>query len=396
VIRANAPQLVPEITDEMLTRGAHDEDHLRLMRELGLASAMLVPLRARNRTIGALSLISSDPERRYDTDSLLLALSLAGRCAIAIDNARLYRHAREAERTSAESLALIDTVFAKAPIGLAYFDCGLRYVRVNETMAQINGLTVEEHLGHTVDEVLPGLDPRVVRGLRRVLERGEPIIDMEVSGETPAAPGDERHWLASYYPVRGPDGETLGLGAVVTDITERKRAERERGELLAQLAAMARTDPLTSLPNRRVWQEQLPRELARAERDQEPVCVAVVDLDHFKRFNDTYGHQEGDRLLSEAAAAWRSELREVDLLTRLGGEEFAVVLPRCRVEEAREVIDRLRAATPAGETCSAGIAEWDGSEPPSALFARADTALYAAKDGGRNQTVALDQTSRNA
>ncbi len=388
VIRANAPELLPQITNEMLAASARDGEHLRMLRELGLESAMVVPLRARNRTIGALSFVVSEAGRRYDADTLRLATALAGRCAIAIDNARLYRHAREAERRSAESLALIDTLFAKAPIGLAYFDRDLRFVRVNDRLAEMNGVPAEDHLGRTVDEVLPDMDSAMVRGLRRVLEHGEPVIDVEVEGQTPAAPGQERHWLASYYPVRDADGETLGLGAVVNEITERKLAERERNELLGQLAAMARTDPLTSLPNRRVWQEQLPRELARAERDEEPVCIAIVDLDHFKRFNDAHGHQEGDRLLAEAAAAWREELREVDLLARLGGEEFAVLLPRCGIAEAIEVIDRLRDATPADQTCSAGIAEWDGYEPPPALFARADDALYAAKEAGRNRTAA--------
>jgi diguanylate cyclase (GGDEF)-like protein/PAS domain S-box-containing protein len=388
VIRSNAPELTPQVTDEMLAVSARDGEHLRILRAVGLESAMVVPLRARNRTIGALSFVSSAPARRYDADTLRLATALAGRCAIAIDNARLYRQAREAERRSAESLALIDTLFAKAPIGLAYFDCDLRFVRVNDRLAEMNGVPAEDHLGRTVLEVLPDMDSAMVRGLRRVLDHGEPVIDMEINGETPAAPGQERHWLASYYPVRDADGETLGLGAVVNEITERKRGERERNDLLGQLAAMARTDPLTSLPNRRVWQEELPRELARAERDDEPLCIAVVDLDHFKRFNDAHGHQEGDRLLAEAAAAWREELREVDLLARLGGEEFGVVLPHCRLDEAREVIDRLRHATPAGETCSAGIAEWDGYELPSALFARADDALYSAKEAGRDRTTA--------
>jgi diguanylate cyclase (GGDEF)-like protein len=117
------------------------------------------------------------------------------------------------------------------------------------------------------------------------------------------------------------------------------------------------------------------------------VCVALLDLDHFKAFNDRRGHQAGDRFLREAAAGWRGALREVDLLARYGGEEFGVILPGCRPDEAAEIVDRLRALTPEGETTSAGVAVWDGAEPADALVARADRALYRAKRGGRDVTV---------
>ncbi|MDX6643923.1 MAG: hypothetical protein QOD76_1885, partial [Solirubrobacteraceae bacterium] len=152
----------------------------------------------------------------------------------------------------------------------------------------------------------------------------------------------------------------------------------ERADLLARLEAVARTDDLTGLANRRAWEEELPRELARAKRDDRPLCVAMVDLDRFKEFNDEHGHQAGDRLLKQLASVWREELRPTDVLARYGGEEFVLLLPNCPLEEAREVIDRLRSTIPAEETCSAGIATWDGRESPEALVRRADTALYAA------------------
>src|SRR5204862_7625036 len=140
---------------------------------------------------------------------------------------------------------------------------------------------------------------------------------------------------------------------------------------------MAATDPLTGLPNRRMLDAGLA--LALAADDGTGVCVAMLDLDHFKRFNDIHGHQAGDRVLKEAAAAWRGHMRPGDVLARWGGEEFAVLLPACGAEGARLAVERLRAALPAGQTCSAGIAEWDRAETPSALVYRADTALYAAK-----------------
>ena len=162
----------------------------------------------------------------------------------------------------------------------------------------------------------------------------------------------------------------------------------DRARLLAQLQATARTDDLTGLPNRRAWEEQLPRELARAARDSRPVCVAMLDLDRFKAFNDDRGHQAGDRLLKQAAAAWATQLRSSDMLARYGGEEFSVLLPGCALEGAQVLVERLRAAMPDGETVSAGIACWDEIESADEFVGRADAALYAAKREGRDCLVA--------
>jgi diguanylate cyclase (GGDEF)-like protein len=162
----------------------------------------------------------------------------------------------------------------------------------------------------------------------------------------------------------------------------------ERAALEGELERAARMDALTGLSNRRVWEEELPRELARAERYGQPLSVALLDFDRFKLLNDRRGHQEGDRLLRGAAARWARELRDVDLLARYGGEEFAVLLPHSTPAEAYETIERVRAATPAGQTCSAGVATWDGRESEQSLVARADRALYEAKARGRDRTIA--------
>jgi diguanylate cyclase (GGDEF)-like protein/PAS domain S-box-containing protein len=161
----------------------------------------------------------------------------------------------------------------------------------------------------------------------------------------------------------------------------------ERAALLDRLGRMARTDDLTGLPNRRAWDSEISREIARARRQGSAVTVAMVDLDHFKTYNDANGHLAGDRLLKEAAGSWRSVLRETDLIARYGGEEFAIALPGCGEEEAQRLIERLRAVTPGDESCSAGIASWDGSEHAEQLLGRADRALYEAKQAGRNRTV---------
>jgi len=140
----------------------------------------------------------------------------------------------------------------------------------------------------------------------------------------------------------------------------------DRDALLVRLNEQAHEDELTSLPNRRAWEEQLPVELARAARDDVPCSMALLDLDRFKQFNDTYGHQAGDELLHAAALAWRAELRPTDFLARYGGEEFAIILPGCDIAEATAVLKRVAAAVPRGETCSIGVARWDGSELPQA------------------------------
>jgi GGDEF domain-containing protein len=109
-----------------------------------------------------------------------------------------------------------------------------------------------------------------------------------------------------------------------------------RAELQADLENTARTDPLTRLPNRRAWEEQLPRELGRAGRYEHKLTVAVLDIDHFKAFNDAFGHQAGDALLTRAAEAWSAHLRAADLLARCGGDESCLLLPDSDVEQALE------------------------------------------------------------
>lgn len=160
----------------------------------------------------------------------------------------------------------------------------------------------------------------------------------------------------------------------------------ERAHLTERLAADARTDALTGLPNVRAWRAGIARMLDRARREDEPLTVVMLDLDHFKAFNDEHGHLAGDRLLKGAASAWREQLRTTDLLARHGGEEFALALAGCALDEALEIVERVRAATPEGQTCSAGAALWDGHDDADALRARADQALYAAKQAGRART----------
>ena len=248
----------------------------------------------------------------------------------------------------------------------------------------------------------------------RVFRAGEPEWLLGIGAEQPAfprAPQASRARLAtgvglplmaeggpigaleffSREPREAPEPGLLDTLADLSELlgvfVERRRAEerlREHAESLSRLEVIAHTDDLTGLLNRRGWNEQLARELERARREWEPLTVALIDLDHFKRFNDTHGHPAGDRLLKEAAAAWRTCLRVTDVIARYGGEEFAIALP-ASLGQACPLLERLRAAVPAGETCSVGAVEWDATESAESLIRRADAALYAAKQRGRDR-----------
>lgn len=192
---------------------------------------------------------------------------------------------------------------------------------------------------------------------------------------------------------------------IVTDVTDLKRAERALIDANADLSRQATTDPLTGLLNRRAFDEILAREMARCGRAGETLSLILLDVDHFKAYNDTFGHQAGDRCLVIIAHAMQAALhRATDAIARYGGEEFAIILPGTSREGAIAVAERIRAAISAqaalfepssrSVTASLGVAEFDLSRAPLSpadLISAADRALYAAKTGGRDRVVAAGQ-----
>ena len=235
VVKSGTPLMVSRIPETMLQAFARDPEHLARLRAMGLrlpphrpdAGARSHPRRHRLRHRGVPPGIHRGGPG--------LAEDLAGRAAVAVDNARLFGESRAALQARSESLALLDTVFIGAPVGLAFVDDELRFVRINDALAALNGHPPGAHLGRTVSEVL-GSEGVVLAEecFRQVLESGEPILDREVRAERNDGTGQRFVALASYYPVRGTDGAVHYVGVIVIDVTERRRAD----ELLVQSQRM--------------------------------------------------------------------------------------------------------------------------------------------------------------
>lgn len=155
-----------------------------------------------------------------------------------------------------------------------------------------------------------------------------------------------------------------------------------------QLDQQARTDALTGLPNRRTLDYQLERAVDVADRAGTPLAVAMLDLDHFKEYNDQFGHQAGDVLLADCARRWQAAAPGGSFLARYGGEEFTILLPGYRLPEARVLLEEIRRSTPGPVTVSVGMAERSGRETGLEVLNRADGALYEAKAAGRDCIVA--------
>ncbi len=233
--------------------------------------------------------------------------------------------------------ALLEALFEGAPIGAAFLDRELRYRRVNEKLAEINGVPVEAHIGRTVTELLPDMDPGVSEQLRSVLETGEPAVDVEFIGQT-RAPGDARHLSTAIYPVRGADGSCEGVGVVVLDITERRRAEFER---------------MRAHENERVAREEAELAARRARFLAEASAMLDQSLDYEATL----------RSVSRLAVPWIADWCAVDMIEtdgRLRRVTTAHVDP-AKVDLAREWHERhppnLRAASGAPNVARTGRSE---------------------------------------
>jgi len=378
--------------------------------EGGFASAVALPLRADGETVGVVQLFSR--VRRDPEPGLIRPFQTIGA------HIGQFMHRRDAERRAAERAADLTTISGVAHALAAQNDMYAARTTLVHAVREVTGATcvVLWERSATEDALeVTAADGAAVRGMTLPLDSATVTAAVFTDGELAFVPDlsdDPRVTLrwreitaagsSAWVPVMG-EGRVHGVLAVgwpaVRDALPAREAELlrllaaeaavtiHRTALLGTLQATARTDPLTGLPNRRVWDEDVERELARARRHGGTLCLAMLDLDRFKAFNDHHGHQAGDRLLAAAAEAWRPVLRATDTLARYGGEEFAVLLPHSDHDAAQTVVERLLTSVPLGQTASAGIAQWDGQESAESLLARADAALYAAKGAGRARAV---------
>ena len=282
--------------------------------------------------------------------------------------------------------ATIDAFFQHAPAGFGLLDRDLRHERVNDALAEIMGHERDQIEGRTLAELAPMNAVVLVPLAQSVLDSGEPVLGIEIENS------DGRTHLVSYYPVPGVSG-IVAVGTAVTDVTHLKTVERSLEETNAKLTVLATTDELTQLPNRRMFGEQLDLALARARRGGLAVAVLCVDLDRFKEINDTLGHAYGDRMLVEVANRLRTGARDTDVVARVGGDEFLILLADLDVQSAPEladtVIERIRdlladplpvdAVEIRVDACIGRSIYPTDSREADGLLAAADAAMYVGK-----------------
>ena len=270
-----------------------------------------------------------------------------------------------------------------------------RFTYVNGADERLRGFARDEVLGHRFTEWLTPVGQSVFEHALAIsapdAQAGATFGAMRFEVEMRCKDGGTFWAEINATPIHGPDGGIAGYIGVTRDTTQHRKAR----EMLREQSIR---DPLTNLFNRRFLDESLDRELARARRDGVPLAVLMVDIDHFKQLNDTYGHPAGDEVIRRLGNLLRTGARGGDLPCRYGGEEFLLVLPNMTAETAVERAEQWRQAfsrerVRVGEhdvrsTASIGVAvfPWHG-ECRETLIRAADEALYAAKRGGRNRVV---------
>ena len=225
VIRTGKSELIAEVDAEILAAGAENAAEIEILRSLDIGSHACVPLRARGRVMGAISCFTSKVGRRYSAGDMAMLEDLAYRVAIALDNARLYAKAQQALSQTSESFALIDSLLEASPLGICFLDREMRFIRINQVLAELNGLPAEQHLGEDFRELFPESAVQFAPIIKQVLETDQPVLNVEISGESQGKPGYFGHWLANYYPVKNERGEISGAGIILADISAAKQTE---------------------------------------------------------------------------------------------------------------------------------------------------------------------------
>jgi PAS domain S-box-containing protein len=234
------------------------ERHVELLKRLQIRARLAVPIWQENSLWGLLVADRCSGSRSWLSQEIELLEQLTTQVGIAIAQARLYERLQieladrlyaekalsQSQETIRRQLSEIESIYQTAPIGLCFIDTDLRFVRINEQLAQINGLPVSEHIGHTLREILPEMADSLEPLYRQVIESGEPILNLEVSGTNRAQPGIERDWLVSYHPQKDESDRVLGVNVMVQEITERKKTEIALRDSERRYASLANLSPV--------------------------------------------------------------------------------------------------------------------------------------------------------
>ena len=329
----------------------------------------------------------------------------------AVENLEYTVNQRTAELI--ESKAQLSGFFKSAPVGMGIVDDQLRYIQVNQVLADMNYKSVDEHLGKTLQEILPDISLIIEGFYSQVLRTGEVLLNQEISSAVADKSAGIKTWLASFFPIFNVHNIPYCVGFVVIEISDRKKAEADMRYAEAmlrhanfELEKLVNLDGLTQIANRRCFDDRLRIEWQRLSREQQPLSLLLLDIDYFKHYNDYYGHQAGDECLKTIAQALEKALcRPADLVARYGGEEFVALLPYTDLDGAIIVAEQIRSAIANLEihhqnsdisnivTVSVGITSLLPSpkQKSSTLIKQADVALYSAKQKGRNRAMVFDQ-----
>ncbi len=373
-------------------------------REMQLEAYLATPIRVNGEIYGTLN-FSSPAARKlpfHDTDVELVEL-MAGRIGQIIEQDQLDRERQRAMSQLRENTALFESAFEHAAIGMALVSLEGRWLRVNNAAIELLGYSETELL--TIDfQALTHPDD---------LDKDLELLREMLAGERDTYRMEKRYFhkngqeiwaLLSVSMVRDENSKPEYFVSQIQDISAQKRAETELLHRQKQLEALndrleqlSTTDPLTQLNNRRALEARLHEELSRNKRTGEPLSLLIVDVDHFKRYNDTYGHPEGDLALRALAAALSDVSRTNDTVARLGGEEFVLLLPHTdeagccavamRLAQLVSRLEGLRAAITVSTGGATLVPAIGSTRIPTAdsLMRRADEALYRAKQEGRNR-----------
>jgi diguanylate cyclase (GGDEF)-like protein len=400
---------------------AHYPEALPQNIKEGLVGVMGVSIKAGAQVNGVLEVFSFDVGKKFTERELSLIEMLGRQAAVAIQNARLFetaqRRAEEAESLRQATAALVSSLDLEQVLDtiLIQLEKVIPYDTAAAFILGKNSLHIMAARGFSnIKEVLGQEFSDKDKLFNEIRKSGHPVIIQDAQKDPRfegwCDTGDTRGWMGIPMIARSEIIGFIGINSLKVSAYSENEARLaqayvnqaavaiENARLFEYTQQLAITDSLTGIYNRRHLFELGKREFERAERYKRPLSAIMIDLDHFKRINDTYGHALGDKILQKLTGAWQKHIREIDILGRYGGEEFTILLPESDIYLAVQAAERLRLNSEKvwvsyiGQrvqvTISLGVAQWNPTcSNLDMLIEWADRALYAAKQGGRNRVM---------